>query len=142
MKKFILFFLSLTATIFALANTQFGSFAWVITLPVIYFVYYIMSKNGFEKKGVFDDPKYLNLLKTLVSLLGFMVVSGVNIPFLSPIIKTLTSIIADWDTIGTFVNFIIGFCLNIYAIWANKDSAIGVVAKTFEGGPKPRQTYL
>lgn len=104
---------------------------------------YLMIKytNSYAAKGVFDEPKYLDGLKSILAFLGLLLTAGIKIPLLSELIKLLTTVAGSWDAIGQSVNFIIGFTLTIYAIFAKKDSTLGKLSKSLSNEITPKEKY-
>ncbi len=115
----------------------------IYALPLFYLTYRIMSySDTVSAKGVFDNPKYLNLVKTLISIISMGIAMGIKVPYLQETLKALTYIVGSWDKIGVFVTFIIGFCGNLYAIFATGDSVAGRLALKLGGDVRPKEKYF
>jgi hypothetical protein len=130
--RFAIWFVALVATMFlAAANPLSFDGIGGITyyLPFLAGSFYFIT-SPIKAKGIFDEPKYLNGIKSLITLLMMLLAAGVKIPLLSQIIDLLGLITGNWDKIGETVTFVLALYGAIRTIFANSDTPIiGPIAK-------------
>ena len=130
--RFILWLVAFTATLFLAAFNPIDISGW---LGLVYFapflaISYNMIQTPVKAKGLFDEPKYLNGLKSLITLLMMLLAAGVKIPLLSQLIDLLGLVVGNWDEIGGVVKFVLAFYVSVRSIFATGDTPIiGPVAK-------------
>lgn len=101
-------------------------------VPLFFMTYHFIKPKEVEAKGLLSNPKYLNLIKSLLGLIAVIIATGLKLPFLDKINGVLEGLIGNWDKLDEAVTFLFSFALSIYAILAGKDSILGTTSNKIE----------
>ena len=128
--RFIIWSAALAASVLIAGNNPIATtYVWAYFAPFLALSLYMIEKPV-KAKGIFDEPKYLNGLKSLITLLMMLLAAGVKIPLLSQLVDLLGLITGNWDKIGQTVTFVLALYGAIRTIFASGDTPIiGPVAK-------------
>ncbi len=129
-----LFCLFISTILFITDPFKIGSnIHWLHVLYLLpLFVIPLSPNQKLKKRGLFDEPKYLNMLKSITLLIGYLIAAGVELPFITQILETINIFISQWDNIGEAANLIIGLYISIKAIFSDTNSTLGNIAKKLE----------
>lgn len=121
-------------------------------LTSLYFVPFFigsfwMIERTYQPKGVFEDPKYLKMIQSLIAVLSMLVAAGIKIPLLNQLIDLLGVFSSNWEEIGGTVKFVLGLYVLIRSIFADSGTPIiGHAIRRLETGGHevitPRENHL